>query len=120
MARRLTLKDAEARLRDLDHQNTLLTLGLHQALTAEPSAVEPCEADGWRYSLSLYAPTAPHGGLVLVRAETENQSPSITVHYLDELWESRARLYGTRQFPFIVAVDRLRIARTRVLDEGGT
>jgi hypothetical protein len=97
--------------KETERQNTLLALGLHCVLTEKPDSTQSAQHGDWKYEYRLYRGLAPHGGVVVLIAETDGQRPSVTVQYLEDLrHDTRAPL------ELRVAIERLTVARNNLAD----
>ena len=104
MKRQLSKADLVARLDSVDRERTLLHYALSATMNGErPAAVERWNEGDDHYTVSLYHPTAPHGGFVITTFHYPGQSDSHSVHYVDE-WSRASRHHG-------IAIGRLDLAR---------
>lgn len=106
-----TKADLEARCDRLDRENTLLSYALSAAMNGtKPVAIERWRGTdkGEKYSASLYAPTAPHGGFIIATFSYPGQSDAHSVHYADA-WTSESYRDGVSlgNLPLATAAERL-------------
>ena len=113
MSVRITKAQMLARIGQLSSENGVLTLALQATQLEAPQTSERVFHDGWSYVLDGYRLTAPHGGLVVIRARclTNNQTDAISAYYLDDLPD---RFRG--EVPLLSAVEKLKVKRQQFYD----
>jgi len=113
MRRRTETKaELKARADRASSEAWLAAHALHYVLHETPDATAswPEATDTGRYEATLYAATAPHGGIVLVTFHYPGQRPHTAPYYLEN-WH--ANVMGNRVLPLeikVAASDLMRAA----------
>jgi hypothetical protein len=124
MARQRTKAELVERTATLERENTLLSYGLSVMANGDT----PVHTERWRgrdkserYEARLYHPTAPHGGIVVVRFSYPNQRDSFDVRYAEEWCSDQrdiARVLG--DFDRMAVGERMGRALRRAQTEGSS
>lgn len=111
MGRRLSYAEVVASNGTLQRDVSILSVALNLVANTKPDATERVRVGvGQHYTLKLYGATRADGGYVLVTFHCQGQSPHSAAYYLDEY-----RRQLQHDFPLCAALDRLAIARARLL-----
>lgn len=83
---KITAKEWEARAKDAEQENHLLTLGMRCALAGELEQVDKVKTkDGATFKFAVARLTSPHGGLFFTAFSYPEQCVSYNVQYLDKV-----------------------------------
>ena len=109
---RLTKADAIAMKDRADRRAHIAELAVRCLVLDQVELTEQAESDDWSYTLYAYRLTAPHGGIVVLRAhcKTNVQTDSVSAQYLDDIGD-------TYQYePLSYSIARIKVARQRLID----
>jgi len=112
---RTTKADLSNRLAVLECERTLLHFALAATINGDkPTAVESWQEDDDYYTVSLYRPTAPHGGFVICTFHYTGQTDTHSVAYA-EAWVREMRSHGIAvgRTALAIAAERLETALRR-------
>jgi hypothetical protein len=107
--------EIENELEAVKRERDVLAVILSAIENREKPIVEKARGDGGgEYVFKLYRPTSPYGGVVSCSYFWLDQRPLVTVDYLDKM------NYPTGQewLPLNIALEHLRLARQRLLEQG--
>lgn len=112
--RKQSRAEVEKQLDQVRRERDILDIILAAIENGEKPVIEKAREDQERtYTFKLYRATSAHGGVVSCSYVWKDQRPLVTVDYLDHM------SYPTFDefLPLNIAIERLRVARQRLLDQ---